>query len=194
MDPAPYRWLIAFRASTGFACRPVRMAGTMCLAVAAGLAFARLAPWRRPPRLAAFAVVLAGLLIDGWIRPVNMAVAPETWPRVERRDQAQPILELPLGPEWDAAATFRSIWHRRRVANGVSGYDPPHYAPLMDALDSHDPAMLVALGSLGSFDVVVNGAEDRDGRWARYVMSVPGVEAIASDGTRTAYRVPAMPS
>ena len=64
----------------------------------------------------------------------------------------------------------------------------------MDALESHDPAMLVALGSLGSFDVVVNGAEDRDGGWARYVTSVPGVEVVGADGTRTAYRVPAMPS
>ena len=195
MDPAPYRWLMyipgfdQLRVPTRF-----WMAGTMCLGVAAGLAFSLVAPGRRAPRAAAFAVVLAGLLCDGWIRPVNMAAAPEPWPRVERRDQERPILELPLGPEWDAAATFRSIWHRRPVANGVSGYDPPHYAPLMDALDSHDPAMLVALGSLGSFDVIVNGAEDRDGRWARYVTSVPGVERIASDGTRTAYRVPAMPS
>ena len=133
-------------------------------------------------------------MLDGWIRPVNMAEPPQIWAKVERRDQARPIIELPLGPEWDAAATYRSIWHRRPVANGVSGYDPPHYAPLMDALEARDPAMLVAIGSLGSFDVVVNGAQDPRGVLAGYVMSVPGVQVVATDGVRTAYRVPAMPS
>jgi hypothetical protein len=195
MDPAPYRWLMylpgfdQLRVPTRF-----WMAGTMCLAVAAGLAFARIAPARRTPRAALWTLVLAGLLLDGWIHPVGMATPPEIWPKVERRDQARPVLELPLGPEWDAAATFRSIWSRRPVANGVSGYDPPHYAPLMDALDSHDPAILEAMASLGSFDVVVNGAEDRDGAWARYVQSVSGVETVATDGVRTAYRVPRKPS
>jgi hypothetical protein len=170
------------------------MAGTMCLAVAAGVAFRRLSPSNLALRIVAFVLVLAGLLADGWIHPVNMALAPGPWPKVERRDQPQAILELPLGPEWDGAATFRSIWHRRRVVNGVSGYDPPHYAPIMDALDSRDPAILLALASLGSFDVVVNGAEDRDGSWARYVTSVPGVSVVASDGIRTAFRVPQAPA
>jgi F5/8 type C domain len=194
MDPAPYRWLMylpgfdQLRVPTRF-----WMVGTMCLAVAAGVGFRRLTPGRTPIRLAAFAIVLVALLADGWIHPVNMAEPPVPWPRVERRDQTQPILELPLGPEWDAAATFRSIWHRRRVVNGVSGYDPPHYAPLMDALDSRDPALLLALASLGSFDVVVNMEQDRDGSWARYVNSIPGVAVVGTDGTRTAYRVPAVP-
>ena len=195
LDPGPYGWLMhvpgfdQLRVPTRF-----WMAGTMCLAVAAGLAFARVAPLRRGPRSAAFAVVFAGLMLDGWIRPVNMAEPPQIWAKVERRDQARPIIELPLGPEWDAAATYRSLWHRRPVANGVSGYDPPHYAPLMDALEARDPAMLVAIGSLGSFDVVVNGAQDPRGVLAGYVMSVPGVQVVATDGVRTAYRVPAMPS
>ncbi len=195
LDPGPYGWLMhvpgfdQLRVPTRF-----WMAGTMCLAVAAGLAFARLGPVRRGPRQAAFALVLAGLMLDGWIRPVNMAEAPEIWPRVERRDQARPVLELPLGPEWDAAATYRSIWTRRPVANGVSGYDPPHYAPLMDALEARDPAILVAMGSLGPFDVVVNGAQDPRGAIAAYVLGVPGVQVIATDGIRTAYQVPAMAS
>jgi hypothetical protein len=195
MEPAPYRWLMylpgfdQLRVPTRF-----WMVGTMCLAVAAGIAFLELAPVRRPLRSGLFVLVLAGLLFDGWIHPVNMAAAPELWPRVERRDQRQPILELPLGPEWDAAATYRSIWHRRRVANGVSGYDPPHYAPLMDALDSRDPGILLALASLSSFDVVINGSEDRDGGWARYVSGIPGAVVLSTDGTRTAYRIPSIPA
>jgi len=195
LDPGPYGWLMhvpgfdQLRVPTRF-----WMAGTMCLAVAAGLAFARLVPARGSIRNASFALVFAGLMLDGWIRPVNMAEAPQIWARVERRDRPRPVIELPLGPEWDAAATYRSIWSRRPVANGVSGYDPPHYAPLMDALEAHDPAILVAMGSLGTFDVVVNGAQDPRGALAAYVMSVPGVQVVATDGSRTAYQVPAMPS
>ena len=77
------------------------------------------------------------------------------------------MIELPLGPEWDAAATYRSIWSRRPVANGVSGYDPPHYAPLMDALEARDPAILVAMGSLGRSTWWSMAPRIRAARWRR---------------------------
>jgi len=194
LEPMPYRWLMylpgfdQLRVPTRF-----WMLGTLCLGVAAGLSFARCAPERRRLRGAAFALVAAGLLFDGWTRGITMAVPPEQWPKVERRDHSVPILELPLGPDWDAAATFRGLRHRRGVVNGVSGYDPPHYAPLQDGLNSLDPAMLAALASLRSFDIVVNGAVDRDGRWGRYALSGPGAQLVATDGVRSAYRVPASP-
>ena len=77
---------------------------------------------------------------------------------MERRDQTLPILELPLGPEWDAAGNVsRDLAPASRRLNGVSGYDPPHYAPLQAGLNAHDPAMLAALASLGAIDVVVDG-------------------------------------
>jgi hypothetical protein len=194
LDPMPYRWLMAvpgfdqLRVPTRF-----WMLGTLCLGVAAALSFTRLVPPHGRGRSAVFLLVSAGLLLDGWTRGISMPAAPQQWPKVERRDQTRPILELPLGPEWDAAATFRSMRHRRPVVNGVSGYDPPHYAPLQFGLNSHDPAILVALGSLGAFDVVVNGAADPDGGWARYASSVGG-EPVSHDGTRAVYRIPASPS
>jgi hypothetical protein len=138
-----------------------------------------------------FALLSIGLMLDSWTNGISMAPAPQQWPRVERRAEARPILELPLGPEWDAAATFRSMRHRRPVLNGVSGYDPPHYEPLKSGLASHDPALLVAIASLGEFEVVVNGDADRDGAWGRYVASVPGAFVRDTDGTRTVYRIPA---
>jgi hypothetical protein len=191
-DPMPYRWLMAvpgfdqLRVPTRF-----WMLGTLCLAVAAALAFARLVPTAGRRRTVAFVVVSACLLLDGWTNGIHMADAPQQWPRVERRADARPILELPLGPDWDAAATFRSMRHRRRVLNGVSGYDPPHYEPLKSGLASHDPALLLAIASLGEFEVVVNGDADPGGAWARYVASVPGAVLRDSDGPRTLYRIPA---
>ena len=80
--------------------------------------------------------------------------------------------------------------HRRRVVNGVSGYDPPHYLPLRVGLEGRDPATLLALASLGPLDVIVNGQEDPDGALERYVSGVAGVERIGSDGIRTAFRIP----
>jgi hypothetical protein len=192
LEHAPYRWLMYLPGFDQLRV-PARfwMLGILCLATAAGLAFNRLRVHRGPVRVMVFSLAVCGLLLDGWLREMPMAMAPGPWPEVERRSDPQPILELPLGPEWDAAATFRSMWHRRRVVNGVSGYDPPHYAPLQAGLNARDPAILAALASLGSFDVVVNGAADPDGSWSSYVSSAAGVMRVGSDGTRTAYRIPA---
>jgi F5/8 type C domain len=195
VNPAPYAWLLSLPGFTGLRV-PTRfwMLGVLCLSVAAGLAFVRLSSIWRVSRGRFFALVLVGVVADGWIVSLPLAIPPEPWPRVERRDQSQPILELPLGPEWDAAGTFRSIWHRRRVVNGVSGYDPSFYAPLQFGLNDYDPEMLRALASLGSYDIVVNGAADPNGRWARYAESVAGSGPIASDGVRRTFRLSAVPS
>ncbi len=220
----PFRWLMylpgfdSVRVPTRF-----WMLAILCLAIAAGLSFARIAsrfdnaqgkpfdnaqgkpfdnaqgkPFdyaqgkRRWARQTLFAVAVAGILLDGWTRGIDMIDAPVQWAKVERRDRVEAVLELPLGPPWDAAATFRAMRHRRPVVNGVSGYDPPHYAPLQDGLNSLDRSVLVALSALGSLDIVVNGDSDPDGTWARYAASVAG-EPILTDGTRRVYRVASTP-
>ena len=195
VEPAPYAWLLYLPGFTGLRV-PMRfwMLGVLCLATAAGLAFARLATGGRDRRRLLFGFVAIGLVVDGWIGPMPMSNAPGMRPRVERRDSKIPVLEMPLGPAYDAAATIRSIWHGRPTFNGVSGYDPSHYAPLQSGLDAHDPTMLAALVSLGPLDVVIDGAEDHDGAWTRYVSGFPGAERIASDGLRTTYRLPAGPN
>jgi hypothetical protein len=195
LEPMPYRWLMAIpgfdqlRVPTRF-----WMLGVLALGVASALAFARFGPRRTAPRAVVFTLLVAGVLLDSWTRGIGMDVAPERWAKVERRDRAEPVLELPLGPEWDAAATFRSMWHRRPVLNGVSGYDPPHYEPLKHGLSTYDPAMLHAIASLRPFDVVVDSAADPGGRLGRYVAGLPGAVALATDGVRTAYSIPASAS
>ncbi len=191
IDQAPYRWLMILPGFDGLRV-PTRfwMIGALCLAMAAALALERMLPaaarWRVPLLL----LLSSGILADGWMREMPLARAPELWPRVERRDTDRAILELPLGPEFDAAATFRAVAHRRRVVNGVSGYDPPHYALLQRGLNAHDPSVLLALASLAPLDVVVDAAADPNGELDRYVAAIPGVDRVASDGTRVAYRMP----
>src|SRR4029077_2632372 len=117
----PYGWLMTL---PGFnevrVPTQIKMINILCLAVAAGLAFGAIRPTR--VRLAAviWAIVAAGILLDGWMLRAQMAPPPESWASVEPPDRPEPILELPLGGG-DYAATFRAAVHRRRVLNGVSG-------------------------------------------------------------------------
>jgi hypothetical protein len=119
--------------------------------------------------------------------------APSAWPIVEPAGGSEPILELPLGPETDFGSTLRASLHRRRVLNGVSGYDPPHYVALKAGLAAHDPATLAAIASLGAFDIVVNGDLDRDGAYLRYAAAAPGSMRGANDGRHTVFHVPKAP-
>lgn len=191
LSPAPYQLLRLFPGFDGLRV-PTRfwMLGALCLAVAGGVAFARLVPPRSRIRGIATVLVAAGTLLDGWMRRMPMADPPEHWPRVEHRGVSAAIIELPLGPSWDAAATYRALRHRRRVVNGVSGYDPPHYAPLQIGLNAHDRSVLLALASLGPIEAVVDSSQDPDGRIQSYVSSFPGVTRVRSDGIRTVFRLP----
>jgi hypothetical protein len=194
LEPMPYRWLMHLPGFNGLRA-PARfwMLGLLCLAIAAGFAYARFAPAAAARRRVLFAAIAAGVLLDGWTIGIAMPDAPPHWPRVERRDRPEAVIELPLGPEWDAAGTFRAVRHRRRVVNGVSGYDPPFYAPLQDGLNRYEPSVLTALASFGPIDIVVNGEADPDGAWARYASSVAG-EPVGIDGVRRVYRLPHMPA
>ncbi len=193
--PAPYAWLMKLPGFDGVRV-PTRfwMPGILCLSVAAGLAFDALRPTRRRLALAMSAAVAACLLAEGWVTAMPMAQAFEHWPAVEPAGRREPILELPLGPYSDWGATFRAAGHRRRVVNGVSGYDPPHYNALRVGLEARDPAILSALTSLGPLDVVVNGAQDADGAFLRYASSAAGAAPAGSDGVRTLFRLPPGPA
>jgi len=194
LSSAPYRWLLAIPGFSELRV-PTRfwMLGTLTLAIAAALGYRMIRPARARARTVAFTILAAALLVDGWMPTMRMADAPQQWAQVEVPGRPEPILELPIGEEGDYAATFRAGWHGRRVVNGVSGYNPPHYIALMAGLQNRDPATLTALASLGAIDVVVSHDQDRDGAIDRYVSAMPGATRVADDGSRTAYRLPRAP-
>lgn len=193
LDPAPYRLLMNLP-GFGELRVPSRfwMMGVLSLSVAAGLAFAALVPARaRAVRLVLCVIASLGLLVDGWLKTMPVAAAPPVWASTEGADSRLPLLELPLGPRWDNAATLRATAHGRRVFNGVSGYDPPHYAALEAGLRARDPGMLAALSSIGAYEVAIELAHDPDGAWQTYVGGATGVREVARDANRVIFRIPA---
>lgn len=194
MDPAPYGVLMKLPGFLELRA-PARfwMIGVMCLSAAAGIAFSRLPIERGTGKLFTFTAVAIAILADGWVFAFPIAPPPVVWAQAEPSARSRPILELPIGHDWDAAATFRSLGHRRPVFNGVSGYEPPHYAPLLAGIESRDPEILAALASLGPYDIVVSTADDRDGSLERYASSAAGAVRVKADAAHTVFEVPPAP-
>ena len=104
------------------------------------------ARWRQGATRVMFLACAAGLIADGWLTALPTEEAPRLWTSLrDSSPDATPVLELPLGPDWDFAAIFHATMHGRRVVNGTSGYDPPHYAPLREGLRLKEPGVLAAL-------------------------------------------------
>ena len=192
LDPGPYRALMML---PGFdqVRVPSRfwMMGALCLSVAAGIGYAAVARGQRVVRYTLCGLVSGLICAEGWLTSVPTTAVPSTWTSVDDANPDVPLLELPLGPQWDHAATFRATAHRRRLMNGVSGFDPPHYAPLAAGLRAGDPEMLTALAAIGTYEVSIEHANDPTRRWQQYVSAISGATRIADDGTRVLFRIPA---
>jgi hypothetical protein len=194
MESAPYGWLMAFPGFEGLRV-PTRfwMLGTLCLAVAVALGLDRLLPRPRYLTVAVILIVSGGVLADGWAGAMPMARAPERW-SVPNGEIVVPLIELPLGPEFDAAATYRAVGHGRRVVNGVSGYDPPHYAPLRRGLAAREADALLAFTHFGPLDIVVDTSTDEGLALVPYVESLSGIVSAGGDAVRRFYHLPAAPT
>jgi hypothetical protein len=147
---APYSWLVKL---PGFASlrAPARFAMPMALmlAVAAGLAWARIRPsggrrarWATP--------ALAALIVaESWVAP-TAAIAPHpsfAWPEA---CAGLPRLELPFGDiESGAAVQHRALRDGVRSVNGASGFEPPFVIALQLASERRDTPALVPLARRG---------------------------------------------
>jgi hypothetical protein len=173
------------------------MMTTLCLAVIGGILFDRLARFGGNRRIATLVTALA-VLADGWVLHFPIAKAPEMW-NVETCDAATGtgLIELPFGDHYlDIAAMYRGMRHGRPVANGYSGYFPPHYAALQYALSVREDNVLTQLAAHGVSDVAVDSTRDPDQIWTRYVRGHAGVREVCSEQGKTLYRmnVPPAPS
>jgi len=150
----PYSWLMHL---PGFSVLrvPARfvMPAALCESVLVALAIAR---WAVPSRrFAVVALVSLGIVLDGWFQ-LPVAAAPaggiHAWP-----EPTAAVVELPLGDQVaDFAALYRSTVHGLPVLNGVSGYVPPHFLPLAQALRDRQFSVLYELSARGPIGVAFN--------------------------------------
>jgi len=189
-ERGPYWWLMQLPGFDGLRV-PFRiwMLGVLCLSVSAGYAFASFRFRSASTRVLVSALVCLAVLVDTWAT-IPMAAVTTSQRQIAALRGSGPLIELPLGPAYDAAATFRSIGHGRPVVNGVSGYDPAHYAPLQDGLADRDPLVLLALSSFGPLDIAIKPDADGASELESYVSQVPGITAVRNTSLWKIYRLP----
>jgi hypothetical protein len=194
----PYRWLTMLPGYEGLRV-PARfvMLGSLCLSISAGLALARIESvgrrWFRGGIGLLFAgVVLAGLAVDGAMRPVPLATPP---PRAILPPPADaPVLELPADDaRANVAAMYRAIDHGRPIVNGYTGYTPPHYAILSLALRRGDSSPLRYLARGRPLVIIVNDQFDAGGDFKSMVEALPSIERVGMTGAGTVFKLPAQP-
>ena len=170
---APYAWLMLLPGFSESLRAPARFAmlAAMTLAVAAALGLTRLAARTTRAGGAALAAVVVGVLVDGWIDPLPLPAPPPAMAAIDAVPAEAVVLELPLGIFEDTAAMYRSMSHGHRLANGYSGYAPPHYTVLGLALDEGRTEVLAALEIDRDLAIVVSRGGDgqslADGRGPR---------------------------
>ena len=181
----PYAWLMRL---PGFDVLrvPARfgMPALLCQAVIVALIAARWLSANTPRRRLALTVIGIGLLADGWVfMPLIAAPTASAAPfEALKANGARAVIELPVGEAIvDFPAMYHSMAHRLPVANGFSGFAPPHYLPLVQAVNHERYAALEALAQDGPLGVAV----DRSLVWhegiEKSLAQFPGARAVSLD-------------
>lgn len=148
----PYAWLMRI---PGFDVLrvPARfgMAALLCQSAVVAMILSRWLSSASSRRSLALVAIGLGILADGWVRLpfIDAPSRPGTPFDTLAANGARAVIELPVGePIVDFPAMYRGMFHGLPVANGFSGFAPPHYLPLVYAI------------SRGHFDVLQELAID----------------------------------
>ena len=190
----PYYWLTllpgfdSLRVPSRFA-----MLTTLCLAVAAGLGLAKLLPTRRVARAFLVATIVAGLVVDGWMKPIPLELPPGRQ-ILEDVPANAAVLEVPPDKILiNVFAMYRALFHHRPLINGYSGYTPPHYAILGQSLRRGDPSGILELARGRPLAIIVSDRYDDGGEFRDLVEALPGVTRAGSGSAGAVYLLPARP-
>jgi hypothetical protein len=125
-----------------------------------GLALAAAVGATRLPR-GLVSVLLALAVLEAWVFPLPTTAVPATGPsRLDEwlaRSARGAVLELPVPRSASAQYAreteriYRSAFHRRRIANGYSGYTPPPYTELGEVVATELPERVLPV--LAAWDV-----------------------------------------
>jgi hypothetical protein len=166
----PYSWLTWLPGFSGLRV-PTRMymLAVLCLAIAAGIAFAHLQQRVRRRNVLA-AIVLAGLVADGAIAGMPLGFPPGQL-ALEARNAR--VLALPFEEgRVSVFAMYQSMSHRLPVVNGYAGYVPSSADVITWALRQNDPSILTELRRGHPLYVVV-ATTDQAERWTAFMDAQP---------------------
>ena len=137
------------------------------LAVLAGYGIARVATLVQSAnaRRAAFVTAAVLMLVEYASRPIDLATirtgAPEVYTDIVRDRGDSPtaaLFEFPASSQDDPTYLYYSTFHWQSLVNGYSGFFPPSYVRLMDALQTFpDDSSIGALRARGTRYLVVHG-------------------------------------
>jgi hypothetical protein len=157
---------------------------TLCLAVCAGFGAAWLAV-RRPTRWVIFpiAVLIVG---EGWFVDTAMQV-PSALPLYI--PAGAQVLDLPIGAGYrNADAQYLAVLGGYRVVNGYSGYAPPYFGPLRNALGNHRPEAFVPFRQRADLYIVVR--PDVEPQFVMWLESLHDLQRLIDFGRWKLYRLP----
>jgi hypothetical protein len=99
------------------------------------------------------------------------------------------VLDLPICSGYtNATAQYLAVIEGYRTVNGYSGYAPPHFASLRDALARHDDEGWNAFRRLADLYVVVR--PEVDPPFLRWLLSQEGIARTGASHASTVYRLP----
>src|SRR5439155_23627797 len=155
-----------------------------------GLAFAQLT-LRARTRTAnlSFAAVATAIVVES---AFHMPLVDRP-PPVRALEYAPPgaALEIPAGDtEHDTPAMYRSMFHRRPLLNGASGFSPPHYEVLSVALDDEDEGALDEIATT-PLVVAVDITRALGSRWVELLGRRPGARSLGVEAGEATFWIPA---
>jgi hypothetical protein len=193
----PFAWLMSVPGLMSIRV-PARfwMVTTLCLAVLAGFAAARMlaALTRRgaSPALVGgvLAVMAAGILADGWTDPIMSVPVVRMMPNPDLA-RGRVVLHLPAGDVRDVGPEFEAVTGGWTTVNGYSGYEPRSHAAVAYAVRAELDELFPPFQALTELDVVVPSDA---GRLIALVERQAGVTVVARSTAATHYRLPKRPA
>ena len=156
----------------------------LCLAVCAGFGAAWLAARRRMRWVIAPLAVL--IVAEGWFAGPTMQV-PTALP-LYIAPNAQ-VLDLPISAGYgNADAQYLAVLGNYRVVNGYSGYVPPYFVALRDALAKHRPEAFVPFRQRA--DLYVVARPDVEPQFVTWLESLHDPQRVIDFGSWKLYRLP----
>jgi hypothetical protein len=156
------------------------------LSIATAILFARV----RRQWIAMVVAVIA--LMEVWRWPIPLMPLPPLLDATALTPTASAVLELPVGNYQEFPALYRSMFHRRPLVNGYSGYIPRSYDALRRCLDHKREDCLTPIRQAGSIDVVIDRGNDPEHAWELFVSQLPDAQFRYHTRQFTVFHLPAM--